>query len=219
MKPPLRAVCSQCSTEFLVPSGSPALRNTRYRYRKFGVAYCSSTCSDVARAMNISGALRGRPANLEVLLKAHAAIKDKWKNDVEWRQKMVSLAVGRKASEETLQKKSFAGRLSPKAQAQRDRIHKRFKGENSPHWKGGITPAHQQERNSLQAKKWRKSVFQRDDYTCQFCGVRGGELHADHIQPFSIFPLLRWVLSNGRTLCKACHRTTPTYGYSAAHRQ
>ncbi len=59
---------------------------------------------------------------------------------------------------------------------------------------------------------WRKSVFERDDYTCQKCSVRGKKLNADHIKPFSLYPSLRLSLDNGRTLCVDCHKKTDTYG-------
>ena len=59
--------------------------------------------------------------------------------------------------------------------------------------------------------KWTKAVFERDDYTCQICRERGGRLQADHIKPYALFPELRWVLDNGRTLCVECHKKTPTY--------
>ena len=60
--------------------------------------------------------------------------------------------------------------------------------------------------------RWRQAVYLRDNYTCQMCGQRGGELHADHILPFSQYPKLWYETSNGRTLCVHCHRKTPTYG-------
>lgn len=63
-------------------------------------------------------------------------------------------------------------------------------------------------RYSKEADIWRKSVFDRDDYTCQMCGERGGYLEADHIKPWAYFPDLRFDLDNGRTLCRACHNTT-----------
>jgi 5-methylcytosine-specific restriction endonuclease McrA len=63
-------------------------------------------------------------------------------------------------------------------------------------------------RYSPEAEKWRKAVFERDDYTCQECGVRGTYLEADHIKPFGFFPELRYELSNGRTLCRPCHDKT-----------
>jgi len=59
---------------------------------------------------------------------------------------------------------------------------------------------------------WRRSVFARDDFTCQTCGQRGGALEADHIKPYSLFVEERWDVNNGRTLCRPCHRLTPTWG-------
>lgn len=76
----------------------------------------------------------------------------------------------------------------------------------------GITPINDRIRKSPQYKKWRKSVYERDDYTCVLCGKHGGDFQADHIKPFSSYPSLRFEISNGRTLCKKCHRKTETYG-------
>ncbi len=60
--------------------------------------------------------------------------------------------------------------------------------------------------------EWRRQVFERDNWTCQFCGQRGGRLEADHIQPKCQRPDLVYVVDNGRTLCRSCHQQTPTYG-------
>ena len=60
-------------------------------------------------------------------------------------------------------------------------------------------------RCSSKMSKWRKFVFERDDYTCQICGKRGGNLNAHHIKPFSVSTELRFDVSNGITLCKKCH--------------
>ena len=59
---------------------------------------------------------------------------------------------------------------------------------------------------------WRKSVFERDNYTCVMCNKRGVKIQADHILPYSCYPEKRWELSNGRTLCVECHKNTDTYG-------
>jgi 5-methylcytosine-specific restriction endonuclease McrA len=63
-------------------------------------------------------------------------------------------------------------------------------------------------RYSKEAEVWRKSVFERDNYTCQGCDVRGNYLEADHIKPWAYFPELRYELTNGRTLCRPCHDKT-----------
>jgi len=99
-----------------------------------------------------------------------------------------------------------------------------LKGKNSGYkshlWKGGITPINKRIRHSLEYKLWRKSVFERDNYTCIWCGRKNGNgraviLHADHIKPFAQYPELRFAIDNGRTLCKDCHKKTDTYGYKS----
>lgn len=84
------------------------------------------------------------------------------------------------------------------------------KGENSPTWKGGITPEHLKIRNSKEYKAWRELVFNRDNHACQDCGAKSKKglavyLHAHHISPFSTHPELRFDIDNGITLCKKCH--------------
>lgn len=87
-------------------------------------------------------------------------------------------------------------------------------GEKHPQWKGGITPINHLIRKSLEYKLWREAVFKRDNYTCVFCGQKGGNLEADHIKPFADYPELRFAIDNGRTLCKKCHHKTETFGFN-----
>lgn len=85
------------------------------------------------------------------------------------------------------------------------------KGKDKPNWNGGPQSPQAERASAYQTKEykeWRKSVFERDNYTCQFCGYRGGDLNADHIKTWAEFPDLRYKVSNGRTLCVPCHRTT-----------
>ena len=93
-------------------------------------------------------------------------------------------------------------------------------------WRGGKTPLIKLIRTGYRYRQWRCDVFTRDDFTCQFCGLRGGKLQADHIKPFA--QLIEenkissfeeadlceelWNINNGRTLCRECHKKTETYG-------
>ena len=75
-------------------------------------------------------------------------------------------------------------------------------GKNNHNWKGGKSL---NGRYNNKYFLWRKRVFYRDNFTCQVCFVRGGNLHADHIKSYADYPNLRYRISNGRTLCVPCH--------------
>ena len=64
----------------------------------------------------------------------------------------------------------------------------------------------------MEYKLWRKAVFERDNYTCIWCGYKGNKLQADHIKPFADYPELRFAIDNGRALCVDCHKKTRTWG-------
>lgn len=72
-------------------------------------------------------------------------------------------------------------------------------------------------RYSQEYKVWRKSVYERDNYTCIWCKKQGGRLNADHIKPFALYPELRFAIDNGRTLCIDCHKTTDSFGWKFYH--
>lgn len=110
---------------------------------------------------------------------------------------------------ELLRKLSTGRKLSKES---RLKISESKKGSKNHSWKGGVTPLRVKIWHSPEYKLWRKSVFERDNYTCVWCGKIGDELNADHIKPFAYYPELRFAIDNGRTLCKPCHITTDTYG-------
>ena len=97
-----------------------------------------------------------------------------------------------KHSEETRQKisKSNMGKVMPK-------------GEKCAAWKGGVTLKDRLERMKFR-EILQKKVFERDNYTCQICGVNG-DLQVDHIKPWVDYPELRFSIDNCRTLCAKCH--------------
>lgn len=51
----------------------------------------------------------------------------------------------------------------------------------------------------------RQMVFERDDYTCAYCGKRGGELQCDHIMPVSRGGTNLW--DNLTTACPPCNQS------------
>jgi 5-methylcytosine-specific restriction endonuclease McrA len=101
--------------------------------------------------------------------------------------------------------------------------HFNQRGEKNTNWKGGITPLIIKVRNCFEYRQWRSDIYTRDDYTCQMCGTRGGELNVDHF-PKSFASIYHennivsfeqalnceefWNINNGRTLCLPCHNKT-----------
>ena len=79
----------------------------------------------------------------------------------------------------------------------------------------GRTPKNHLGRTSKKLKQWKTAVFERDNYTCQVCGIKNEKgvgktiiLNAHHIKPFSTYPKERFNMDNGLTLCKSCHDLT-----------
>ena len=80
-------------------------------------------------------------------------------------------------------------------------------------------------RSCLKYRNWRKEVYLRDEWTCIWCGYKGSKIQADHIKPFAL--ILKenklktleeaencselWDITNGRTLCVSCHKTTKSF--------
>ncbi len=139
---------------------------------------------------------------------------EQWRKKKSESMKGTKLMLGKHHSEATKRKIGLAHRGNKWGLGKVRSLETRLKtsGSNNWNWKGGITTEIRKIRSSLEMQNWRKAVFQRDDYTCQICGQKGGLLHADHIKRFALFPELRFEVSNGRTLCYNCHRKTDNYG-------
>ena len=90
----------------------------------------------------------------------------------------------------------------------KDMLSLKMRGSNNHFWKGGINGENDTLRHRREYKEWRIAVYERDDYTCQCCGQKGGKLNAHHINPFSEYPDLRYNVDNGITLCTNCHDST-----------
>jgi len=105
-------------------------------------------------------------------------------------------------------------RLWEKACTPEANAKKVHRGTEHPRYKADRTQI-KSSRPRYELTAWRKSVFERDDFTCQKCGQHGGKIQAHHIKSYHAFPDLRWELMNGETLCASCHKATGNYGSRA----
>jgi 5-methylcytosine-specific restriction endonuclease McrA len=145
--------------------------------------------------------LKGRKMSKETKLKISKGNMGK-KRSLEIRQEQSKQRNGRRLSEETKQKireASIRNGNKPPSYLGRRKLNPK-------------TSEVRRLRSSLEYKLWRVAVFERDNYTCVWCGIKGGILNADHIKRFSDYPELRFAIDNGRTLCFECHKTTDTFG-------
>lgn len=122
------------------------------------------------------------PHSEETKLKCSIAQKKRWEQGLYKNRILDYLEIGRKSSLTHRKKEYF--------------------GERHHLWKGGIETRNT---NNFKYRNWRKKVFERDDYTCQYCLERGCYLHAHHIKSWDKYLRLRYNLNNGLTLCKSCH--------------
>ncbi len=117
-------------------------------------------------------------------------------------------------------------------------IEKRRFGSKSHKYIDGRTKLHILIRELNEYKIWRKSIFERDNYICQECFNKGGNLEAHHYKiPFRQIlknflnyynqfspmedkeTLIRltftwqdfWDINNGKTYCKKCHGKIDKY--------
>lgn len=133
---------------------------------------------------------------------------------------------GLKHSENAKQKISKSLKGIQRSEETRKKMSLAHKGDKGSNWKGGITSIRGQIVNSFQYKQWRQRVFIKDDFTCQECGLRGGELNAHHKNKtffqlleevklnLPLFPLYEavmiyspfWDVDNGETVHEKCHK-------------
>ena len=130
----------------------------------------------------------------------------------EIKKKMSLACFGRKQSSETIAKRIAKTTGMKRTLEFRQKLSESRKREKCNFWQGGKTEINKIIRMSLAFRLWREAVFTRDNWTCVWCGKRGGELNPDHIKPFASYPKLRFEISNGRTLCRTCHMKTETWG-------
>ena len=88
-------------------------------------------------------------------------------------------------------------------------------GENNVNWNPNITKEEREmKRNFPEYKEWRIKCYERDNYTCQITGIRGGDLVVHHLYSYNKYRCLRTVIENGVTVSKDIHDLFHSiYGY------
>ena len=187
-------------------------------------------CSDqtVGRFLSKNGyKLRNKKESLRtknVKEKISQNTSDNWKNK-EFRENQVDKRKGKSS-----------GALGKTWKIKNRDNYPSIKGDKNPNWKNGKTKLSFAIKNTQEYKIWRKSVFERDNYTCQCCNRRNKSgnkviLECHHIKPFSIILSeynIKTVdealcceelfdINNGQTLCKECHKKTESYGVNVQY--
>ncbi len=83
------------------------------------------------------------------------------------------------------------------------------KGDKNPNWNPALTDeeraAQRNRGTSNEYHRWRRACHVRDNWTCQKCNKRSGELNVHHVENFSSNKDRRYDVTNGITLCKEHH--------------
>lgn len=175
----------------------------------------------------ISSKKKGMPNNrlgkhftLEQRKRMSESKKSYWKKHPEVLEAIRLKNIGRARPLEAIKKTSEKNRGRKRTQEQVARIKASIKrGRDCHFWRGGVSTETHSLRNSSEMEHWRLSVFQRDNFQCQFCGAKKCDLHAHHQIPFSFLYRKRkeemFSVGNGVTLCVPCHKLTFTYARNA----
>ena len=216
--------CKKCGNTFEQPRG---VRGVAWRRRLF----CSMGCLLADMKKNNPGFKKGHGNFLGAEKGWFKENQAPWNKGRRGREEWHNLS-GLRKFKEKYGSANKGKRFSPE---RREQIRQAMIGQTRPsgsnhwNWHGGTSVLRNAIMQTYLYNEWRKSVYERDNYTCQLCGKRGEKLHADHKRAFS--SILRenkiktvaqakgcaefWDILNGRTLCVRCHFATDTYGSKA----
>lgn len=163
---------------------------------------------EVAAELKVSEPLVARWARELGLKRNRKGIKKRFRTE-EHKLRIAEALLGHVISKKTRKKigKANSGRKLTEETKKKIRDTKKRnnsvpKGDKHYNWKGGkpwerfATPEYQE---------WRNKVLKRDYHTCQHCGETHAKIDAHHIKSYKDYPKLRYKVSNGLTLCRACH--------------
>lgn len=188
--------CEDCNKLFLM-----LRRNARRS--KSGAKYCSTCRQKGERAYWYDR----KDYPKEAIAKASAAIRGKPRS-TEWCKNIGLSKKGRKLTQETRRKMSLArmGEKNPQY-GKRGELSTMWgrRGPLSPNYNPALTDYDRRNYRSPEVSAWRRSVFERDHFTCQITGRKGGKLAAHHLDGWDGHPSKRFDPNNGITISEALH--------------
>src|SRR3990167_1485769 len=202
--------CIICKSEFNLK------RRLKHRANKF----CSLKCYWVFKKGRTLPHLIGYRHSEETIDKIKQAVAlhpstghTGKKHSYKSKRQMRKAHLGKKLSDE--HKKKIVAKLTgrPVSKETRDKLRKMFSGINGPGWIDGNWAENIKIRWNKKSREWADKVKKRDG-KCVICKSLK-QLEADHIKSWRDYPLLRYRLSNGRTLCRECHFITFNWGRKA----
>ena len=111
----------------------------------------------------------------------------------------------------------------PLSEEHKEKIRKKFiglrVGKKHPMWRGGTSILRNRISSTSNYRKWKDTIYYRDEFTCQMCYDKNNKLNCHHIETFgSIVDRYNlnnyeeyikcshlWDIDNGITLCVECH--------------
>lgn len=177
----MQKACEVCGVKFSVKPSHFDIRKT-----------CSRGCIAKIKSQDF---LRNNPSKTE-------AGKQRLRNRFitkETREKLRNLRLSKPCSEVTKIKLSayWTGKARPLR-----------RGVNCNLWKGGKSTESMKIKSSLEYKKFIKTCYARDSFTCRKCNVyrSNAKLNVHHILNFAEHHSSRTLVANGITLCLDCHK-------------
>ncbi len=160
---------------------------------------CNACCNRITAKSNPHLFHKGEHNGVEFQKGKHSSPQTEWKKNI-----------GYTGDRSFIQDPSFAKKISETLKSKHLHPSHTFTtenigGKNHWNWQGGITPINHRDRDKAEYIKWRLSVYERDNYTCQDCKKYGIYLHAHHLKGWIKYPKLRFDVDNGISLCRECH--------------
>lgn len=165
---------------------------------------------NAATRLKLKSAMTGRTLSQEHKVKIRSS-SGGWHHTDETKRHLRQVNLGRSVSVETREKLSAAvkGKTYTEIHGDNaDSVALKISQAHRMKWEGKRRVDARPYHGCAEYKNWRTAVFKRDNFTCKKCGKRDGQpLQAHHIKRWIEFPDLRFVVSNGITLCEdPCHK-------------